>query len=430
MQRAVLVSLIALMLVGLAVRSLQSPVEFVLYGLLVVVFAVAGAGLLAEAAARRTAPDDPVHRLAALALGVWLLAGLAVTWGLLRSALAGDGMYVSLSWGARLVPLALFPAFAFAIRSREGWFRLLLGMVLLGTVSALIDIGEWLRGGETVFRLMSADFASIDYFYGLIAALTLLLLVPLDRVIRLALIAALPVLGVRMVLAVARAWYVIVALVVVYCAVVAWRWLPDARRRLVLLAGGALLAGVVLAAFGRLGPTPTAYLDAYAARFSVLDVSLHYRWSEIARAFTYGGVLGAGWGARGDFEDALLFTSSSYYFAVKPYVHNFVAFMFWKLGVVGLLLLALLGGYLARQALVTVRQRDALGFVVLGLWLAWLVHSLVNMNFGRPELNVWAAAWLGYFLRRSLWATAARPAPVPAPREVERAVRPAPGLGA
>ncbi|MFO7271892.1 MAG: hypothetical protein DIU58_010635 [Sphaerobacter thermophilus] len=409
-QRCVLLCLVALLLSGLAVRSLQSRADVLLYALLVISFAVSGIALLLEGGSRRGDGQDPIERLAAVALGVWLLTGVLVAWGLLLSAFAGHDVYVSLSWAVRLVPLALFPAFAFAFRTEHAWLRLLVGMVLLGTVSALLDIAAWFRSRETLIRLMSADFSSIDYFYALLAAMTLLLLVPLPRWMGLLLMASLPVLLFRMLLSVARAWYVIVAVVAAYSVVVAWRWLPRARRRMVLVGAAVVAALAGLVGSGLLGDAPMAYLAASVERFAVLDTSLRYRWAEVATAFAYGGPLGAGWGARGDFEEALLFTSASYYFAVKPYVHNFIAFMFWKLGLLGLGTVGLLAGYLVRQGWAAVRRRDPLGLAVLGLWLAWGIHSMVNMNFGRPELNVWAAAWLGYLEWRRLQTPAARPA--------------------
>lgn len=400
--RAVLICLALLLAANLSVRSLNSRFHLVTYIMLVPAFAVFMLAVLAEDRARRQSMSDPVHRLAWTSVWVWLLTALCVSYGLLISVFAGDKVYDSVSYAFRLVPFALFPAFAFAIRSRHGWLKLLVGLTLLGTISSLIDLPAWLHRSSSVLLLNYAESSDLSYFYALVTALCLLLLVPLSRRLRVLLIATLPILLVRTFLSGIRAWFMILAVIIVYCLLVSW-WLPKARERFALLTTSAAAIFLILAFTTSLGVTISNYLQVYSSRFGVAGTSIQYRLTEASTALGYGGIFGAGWGATGTFQNVVLLTSTDQYFVSKDYVHNFFAFMYWKLGVLGACLFLLLLGYVLFHAVESARNRDPLGFVVVGLWLAWFVNSMVDMNFSRPELNTWCAAWLGYFYWRSLW---------------------------
>ena len=398
--------LAALFVVGGLVRSQTTVMEVYLQAFLVatlVLFAVY-IGLVGGSHVRSAAQTMP--RIVKFTVIVWAVAAGVVAYGMLLSLGGGWDNRTAIALASRNTPFALLPVFALTLRREREWHVAMWLFVGIGVVSALVDLSSVDAFDTRLTRLVSGEFHNVYHQYALIVAVLAVLLLPSSGAVRTGLLLVLPFLLWRTMLSLSRGPVVIAALAFLYAVVFSTQ--PRAGP---LVKRGFIAVAVILLAWTPLQSlTRTRLADAYEvaflARASYTDWAVSYRVAELRSALAYGGVMGEGWGASGDFSAALNYTNSAQAITTKSYVHNLFGFAWWKLGVVGGALVLSLIVYTVRSIKLSVDLGDRTGIIVGGVLVMWLLHGMFNMDFARSEVNLLVTAAIAYFVSRSFWGQA------------------------
>ena len=359
--------LAALFVVGGLVRSQTTVMEVYLQAFVVatlVLFAVY-IGLVGGSHARSAAQTMP--RIVKFTITVWAVAAGVVAYGMLLSLEGGWDNRTAIALASRNTPFALLPVFALTLRREREWHVAMWFFVGIGVVSALVDLSSVDAFDTRLTRLVSGEFHNVYHQYALIVAVLAVLLLPSSGAVRTGLLLVLPFLLWRTMLSLSRGPVVIAALAFLYAVVFSTQ--PRAGP---LVKRGFIAVAVILLAWTPLQSlTQTRLADAYEVAFltraSYTDWAVSYRVAELRSALAYGGVMGEGWGASGDFSAALNYTNSAQAITTKSYVHNLFGFAWWKLGVVGGALVLSLIVYTVRSIKLSVDLGDRTGIIIGGV---------------------------------------------------------------
>ena len=398
--------LAALFVVGGLVRSQTTVMEVYLQAFVVatlVLFAVY-IGLVGGSHARSAAQTMP--RIVKFTITVWAVAAGVVAYGMLLSLEGGWDNRTAIALASRNTPFALLPVFALTLRREREWHVAMWFFVGIGVVSALVDLSSVDAFDTRLTRLVSGEFHNVYHQYALIVAVLAVLLLPSSGAVRTGLLLVFPFLLWRTMLSLSRGPVVIAALAFLYAVVFSTQ--PRAGP---LVKRGFIAVAVILLAWTPLQSlTQTRLADAYEVAFltraSYTDWAVSYRVAELRSALAYGGVMGEGWGASGDFSAALNYTNSAQAITTKSYVHNLFGFAWWKLGVVGGALVLSLIVYTVRSIKLSVDLGDRTGIIIGGVLVMWLLHGMFNMDFARSEVNLLVTGAIAYFASRSFWGEA------------------------
>ncbi len=414
MQRICYYYICLLVFLGLAIRTIDSSFIRPYQVLVVLGFVLAFYCLfILNRAGSINSWQPPLAAIQKSSLKVWYFFFSIIVYGVALSIFSGSSGYREpILWALRLLPITLFPILAYAVQDEKEWKALLLLMVAAGTLSALIDIlslpFSFLSTIQSLdaMRIMSGEYASIDYFYAQLLIILLIFIYGLKVYEWLFLLLCLPLLLWRTFISISRGEIMISIIIICYSAVIFLFFIGKDKKSLwtrffrsQVLGSLVLLVFLLWGAYSyfEVGPIVDKYIDAYRFRNAYLDVSAGNRIIEMKKSFQYGGLFGAGLAAEGDF------TSVGSPVGHRTYIHNMFGFFIWKYGVLigGGLMLTLLV-YLYRNFVLNIRLHDRTGFVLSGIFLAWIIHSSVNMYYLYTNLNVWVAIWLGYFYQRGL----------------------------
>ncbi|TLD40060.1 MAG: hypothetical protein JETT_3674 [Candidatus Jettenia ecosi] len=401
MRRVVSFYLIGLIFFILKIRTLDSPYMFLLEYLVVFCFILFIFALLfINTLHTETFQDNSLHCIERCFFKVVLVASILISYGTLLSVFGGCDLNRSIKIAGLFLPIGLFPVFAYAFPEKKDWILLFFIMVIEGFISALIDLYAFQNMQENVVRLMSEEFSSIDHFYALITAILLLLLYPFPWKISVILFASLPFLLYRMFLAISRGEAVFLFLTLIYGIIISLFVLKKGNLKKIAFLASLFMICLIFYKFMGMSGIVEDYTKAYQFRAEKTEDAAQLRWIEFLDAIKYGGFLGTGWATEGDFSNVF----SSSYLPMRYNVHNMIGYIIWKFGFIigcGIIVSSLI--YLIRQFYVNVYTKDTLGFVISGLFIVWFLHAMVNTYYMRADLNIWVAAWLGYFYRRNLW---------------------------
>lgn len=398
--------LATLFVVGGLVRSQTTVMEVYLQAFVIatlVLFALY-IGLVSGSHVRSATQTMP--RIVKFTGIVWAVTAGVVAYGMLLSLEGGWDNRTAIALASRNTPLALLPVFAFTLRREREWRVAMWFFVGIGVVSALVDLSSVDAFDTRLTRLVSGEFHNVYHHYALIVAVLAVLLLPGSGTVRTGLLLVLPFLLWRTMLSLSRGPVVIAALAFLYAVV-----FSTPPRAGPLLKRGFIAVALILLAWTPLQSlTQTRLADAYEVAFlnraSYAEWAVSYRLAELRSALAYGGVMGEGWGASGDFSAALNYTNSAQAVTTKSYVHNLFGFAWWKLGVIGGALVISLVVYTVRNIKLSVDLGDRTGVIVGGILLMWLLHGMFNMDFARTEVNLLVAATISYFVSRSFWGEA------------------------
>lgn len=336
-----------------------------------------------------------VHALIWIALvGLLLLYGLALSWD--------DNLAQGAAFAVRWLPVALVPAFAFFVRGEKQWRDLIVWTVVVGTVGSLEDLYTWVQQGAAVVRLWSFDFYDVSYVFAFGAAVFLLVMHKLRPWQIVVVLACLPVLGLRTLLAISRIDLLLLGLAFAYGLVASVVVLGKHKGQVLVGLGLAVVLCLgLLLTVPQVASLIPGYLATYQTRFGQLDMSIQYRIVEVQIALGLSTPLGAGWGANGNFSAVQAFTSASSAGAtpVKSYIHNLFGYLIWKLGAIGVACIVLGLGWLARKTWTVIRDKDPLGLTFVGLGWFWILFAMVDLSWASIALNGWLALWVGYLVR-------------------------------
>lgn len=384
----------------LTIRSMTYMVPF--YVLIIAAFCLSFMAILS------TLKNDPFStiRIGVIIktyIKVCFTCALIVVYGLFTSTLYGWNIKEALSLAFRLIPLALYPIYAYLFPKENDWKKMFVIFIVIGTLSAILDLRASVE--DELIRLMSEDFISIDHFYALLFATGLLILVKMDTKIEIIILVCMPILLWRMFRSISRAEIFIFSLFFLFVMTI--KLFFDNHnmkfflsKKLILYALIGIFISYKLYTYLDIGSSFNYYYNAYVARSQIASRSILYRTSELSNAIQYGGFFGQGWGSIGDFSDALQYTTGKG-FASKSYCHNIVAFLIWKLGFIigGILILSFLY-FVINNFIASFKQRDRIGLLISGILASWMLHCAVNMYFAKPELNLWVSSWIGFFFWR------------------------------
>lgn len=401
MRHVVFFYLIGLIFFTLNIRTLDSPYMFILEYLIVFCFILFIFTLLFKNILhKQTLQDINLHCIERCFFKVLLVASVLISYGTLISVFGGWDLNRSVKIAGLFLPIGLFPVFAYVFREKKDWIVLFFIMLIEGFISALIDLRAFQNMQESVVRLMSEEFSSIDHFYALITAILLLLLHPFKWKTSLILFACLPFLLYRMFLAISRGEVIFFSLMLIYGIIISFFVLKKGSLKKIAFLASLFMICLIFYKFSGMSKVVEDYTKAYQFRAEKTGDSMQLRWIEFLNAVKYGGFLGTGWAAEGDFSNVF----SSSYFPMRNYVHNMIGYTIWKLGfIIGCGIIVSFLIYLIRQFYINVYSKDTLGFVISGLFIVWFLHAMVNTYYMQADLNIWVAAWLGYFYRRNLW---------------------------
>lgn len=387
--------LIALMIVAGTVRDATGTHLYIAAGFVLVAFLMGAFYVFVSAAPQLSARPKDTAGIPR----VWAFGAAIIVYGLVMTVIRGYRMKDAAPLVFYFLPYLLFPLFALAFRSRRSWIGLLYWQIALACVVAVEAMAGLQAVGGSPERLMSEQFHNLMYFYGLIAGfLAIVLQLARGRTAAI-LAAAVALLLARMVLSGSRGEVAIFAAVVVF-GLIMNVWISGTRsHRPIWVAAGTLAIGGAMLSFA---PSLLNKAEIYGAllahRTQVVGMSEEYRITEMRDAVSYAQVSGAGFGAVGEFGNAIAYTTSSEARARKSYVHELPALLYWKLGIVGLLMYLWLLAMMFKLARDMMRLKDPLLAVWLGLLAAWTVQSLVTMVFTRIDVAVVWASWMGGYV--------------------------------
>ncbi|MDL1957444.1 MAG: hypothetical protein LWW95_10460 [Candidatus Desulfofervidus auxilii] len=335
----------------------------------------------------------------------WFCGGVGILYGLLISSIYGWEMYDTFSKAFYLVPLILLTPFsAFIFQNKNQWLKLLFFQSIIGFVSAFIDLLNIYN--QTIHfsiekRFHSENFYNISFIYSFLMVLLLFFLLRLNLIYKFILLLFSLFLNLRIIFSISRGFLLLIIIVLIYvfilklnsntkilkCKSFFYSWIKVLTLSIIFI----LLLKLNFI---------YKYFLLYKNRMYFFKDSIEYRIEEIKSAIYYGNFLGEGWGAKRDFYEALQFTHNPEALIYKGYVHNLVGFLYWKIGIVGLIILFLFCFFIKKQCLINFKNKDILGHIFWCLIFCWFVHSMFNMVFSRIDINIWCASWLGYFFYR------------------------------
>lgn len=399
MHRILYFSILGLLFFGLLVKNIDSPYQRIYQYLVILVFGLSFFLLfIIKKFSTVELDSNNIFKIQKATFTIWNISILIILYGITVSAYYNYDLRSSLLYPLRILPLALFPVFRYAFPRERDWLNLLFCMVIVGTLSAIIDIASFSIMPIGYSRLMSMEYMSIDYFYALLIAILLLAFYTLNFTARLLLIGCLPPLLYRNFLAVSRGQILILFVLFLYIAYVYMRF-TKAKKVVMMVTFG--IAGLVIwGSYSILiqDETVRLYMKQYEYRLEFRDQPFEMRMDELTSSIKYGGLAGSGWGAVGNFSHV------GRTIPYRDYTHNFVGFLIWKLGLIiggGMVIIFL--RFIYSNSKLNLLLNDRLGFVITGLLVAWVMHCSVNMYFLNTQLNIFLAAWIGYFYKRSFY---------------------------
>ena len=302
-------------------------------------------------------------------------------------------MYDTFSKAFYLVPLILLTPFsAFIFQNKNQWLKLLFFQSVIGFISAFIDLLNIYN--QTMHfsiekRFHSENFYNISFIYSFCIILLLIFLLRLNLIYKFILLLFSFFLSLRIIFSISRGFLLLIIVVLIYVfilklilniKILKYKYFFYSWTKVLILS-------IILILFLKLNFFHKYFL-LYKNRISFLEDSIKYRIKEIKSAIYYGGILGEGWGAKREFYEALRFTKNPKALIYKGYVHNLIGFLYWKIGIVGLIIFFLFCFFIKKQCLINFKNKDILGHIFWCLVFCWFVHSMFNMVFSRIDINI------------------------------------------